>query len=182
MSTITVKNTSGQVSSFSLDGPDGLARKQILEQRIARGELTRVPKGTKSVRPGEFAVVDSDTGLTDEAGNLLKSVHGGGIDPDAEGDVLGLPTGSQPVEGAVEVPADTVSAAAVAQASAQPQSEAAAKAAEAKAAANATDDSTDTSSTAPAKKTAANATDDSTDTSSTAPAKKTAAKKPTATS
>ncbi len=154
MSTITVKNTSGQVSSFSLDGPDGLARKHILEQRVARGELTVVKAGTKSERPGTVGVIDTDTGLADEAGNLLKSLHGGGIDPDAGGDVLGLPTGSQPVDGAVEVPTDTVSAATVAQASAQPQSDAAAKAAAAKAAATATDGDTSAASKAPAKKTA----------------------------
>lgn len=131
-STITVQNTSGQVSTFVLDGPDGLARKQILEQRIARGELSRVSKDTKSQRPGQVAVVDSDTGLADEAGNLLKSVHGGGIDPDAKGDVLGLPTGSEPVEGATEVSAEAVSDAAVSQAEAKPQSSAAKKAAAAK--------------------------------------------------
>lgn len=126
--TITVKNESGQVASFLVDG-DADPRKAILEQRIARGELEKVNKTTKSAagRRARVVVQDADTGLKDEAGNFLKSVHGGGLDPDADGDVLGQPSGSKEVEGAVET--GGVSAAAVAQAAAQPQSEPAKKAA-----------------------------------------------------
>lgn len=126
--TITVKNESGQVATFALEG-DSDPRKAILEQRIARGELEKVTKATKSAagRRARVVVVDSDTGLKDERGDLLKSVHGGGLDPDANGDVAGQPSGSKVVEGAVEVVG--VSEAAVAQAEAKPQTEPAKKAA-----------------------------------------------------
>lgn len=105
MNAITVKNESGQVVSLSFDG-DHDPRKQIVEQRIARGELTKVTKSEKSTargRRGRQAVVDYHTGLRDEKGDLLKSVHGGGLDPDAQGDEMGQPSGSEPVEGAIEV-------------------------------------------------------------------------------
>lgn len=132
MSTITVKNERGQVASFTVDG-DHDPRALILQQRIERGDLEKVSKGTASdVTPrGRVVVLDSDTGVRDERGDLLKSVHGGGIDPDAQGDVLGQPTGSEPVDGAVEV--SNVSAAAVSQAEQRPQSAAAKKAATARA-------------------------------------------------
>jgi hypothetical protein len=38
--------------------------------------------------------VSADTGVKDEKGDYLLSVHGGGLDPDADGDALGQPTGS----------------------------------------------------------------------------------------
>jgi hypothetical protein len=133
--TITVKNESGQVATFLLDG-DADPRKAILEQRIARGELEKVSKSTKSAgaRRTRVVVVDSDAGLKDERGDLLKSVHGGGHDPDADGDVLGDPSGSKLVEGAIEA-AEAISDAGIAQAEAQPQSAPAKKAAVAKTAA-----------------------------------------------
>jgi hypothetical protein len=133
---ITVKNSSGQVSTFLIDG-DADPRKAILEQRIARGELEKVSKTTKSAPRGRrtrVVVVDSDAGLTDEKGDLLKSVHGGGHDPDADGDVAGDPSGSKEVEGAVKA-AEAVSDAAIAQAEAKPQSAPAKKVAVAKKAA-----------------------------------------------
>lgn len=105
MDSISVRNESGQVVSMSFTG-DQDPRKIIIEQRIARGELEKVAKGAKSDAAGAInrrAVEDYHTGLKDEAGNFLKSVHGGGIDPDAQGDVLGQPSGSEPVDGALVV-------------------------------------------------------------------------------
>lgn len=105
MDTITVKNESGQVVSLSFDG-DNDPRKAIVEQRIQRGELEKVNKSSKServTRRSRRVVEDYHTGLRDEKGDLLKSVHGGGLDPDADGDVMGQPSGSKPVEGAIEV-------------------------------------------------------------------------------
>lgn len=95
MSRFTVQNESGQVVSYDVNPGD--ARKEILEQRIARGELTKVSEGTESAaRPVQVVVVeDEHTGLRDEAGDWLKSVHGGGLDPDAAGDVVGQPSGSK---------------------------------------------------------------------------------------
>jgi len=127
MATITVQNESGQVASFYVDG-DNDPRAMILEQRIKRGELTKTTKKSSApVRRGRQAVVDADTGLKDEKGDYLKSVHGGGLDPDADGDALGQPSGSKKVEGAVEV--GGVSDAAVSQAEAEPASAPAKKAA-----------------------------------------------------
>lgn len=108
MDSISVRNESGQVVSMSFTG-DQDPRKIIVEQRIARGELEKVSKGSKSDAAGAVnrrAVEDYHTGLKDEAGNFLKSVHGGGLDPDAEGDVLGQPSGSKPTEGALVVDGD----------------------------------------------------------------------------
>jgi hypothetical protein len=124
--TITVKNESGQVATFLLDG-DADPRKAILEQRIARGELEKVSKSTKSAgaRRTRVVVVDSDAGLKDERGDLLKSVHGV---------VLGDPSGSKLGEGAIEA-AEAISDAGIAQAEAQPQSAPAKRAAVAKTAA-----------------------------------------------
>ncbi len=105
MDSISVRNESGQVVSMSFTG-DQDPRKTIVEQRIARGELEKVTKSAKSDAPGAInrrAVEDYHTGLKDERGDLLKSVHGGGIDPDAQGDVMGQPSGSEPVEGALVV-------------------------------------------------------------------------------
>lgn len=101
MNTITVQNSAGQVVSFGFDpaDPTSKAREEILAQRVARGELIKVAKGTASARPGTFvAVEDAHAGLYDEKGDLLKSVHGGGLDPDADGDALGIPSGSKPVD------------------------------------------------------------------------------------
>ena len=134
MTSITVKNASGQVVSLNVDGPRGLAVAGIVEQRIKRGELEKVSTSTKSAtgpRRNRAAVVDADTGVRDEKGDLLKSVHGGGIDPDAKGDALGRPTGSEPVEGAIEV--NGQSEASVQTAGAKPASEAARKAAKSRA-------------------------------------------------
>lgn len=108
MDTITVKNTSGQVVSLSYDG-DQDPRKEIIERRIQQGELQKVAKGTKpEARVGisRRAVEDYHTGLRDERGDLLKSVHGGGGDPDADGDAMGQPSGSKPTEGAVVIDGD----------------------------------------------------------------------------
>lgn len=105
METMTVRNESGQVVSLSFPLGDQDPRKEIVERRIKLGELEKVSKGTKSEDvPGvsRRAVEDYHTGLRDEKGDLLKSVHGGGIDPDADGDVLGQPSGSKSTKGAVE--------------------------------------------------------------------------------
>jgi hypothetical protein len=105
MDSISVRNESGQVVSMSFTS-DQDPRKIIVEQRIARGELEKVSKGTKSDAAEAInrrAVEDYHTGLKDERGDLLKSVHGGGIDPDAQGDVLGQPSGSEHTEGALVV-------------------------------------------------------------------------------
>lgn len=105
MDSISVRNESGQVVSMSFTG-DQDPRKIIVEQRIARGELEKVSKGSKSDAAEALnrrAVEDYHTGLRDEKGDLLKSVHGGGIDPDAQGDVMGQPTGSEHVDGALVV-------------------------------------------------------------------------------
>lgn len=98
MSRFTVQNESGQVVSYDLKPGD--PRQEILEQRIARGELSKVSEGTESAaRPVQVVVVeDEHTGLRDEAGDLLKSVHGGGLDPDVAGDVIGQPSGSKSAE------------------------------------------------------------------------------------
>jgi len=105
-STITVRNESGQVTSYLVDPADAttVARAQILRQRIARGELMEEKSSAKSARPGVIRPLeDYQTGLVDERGDLLKSVHGGGLDPDADGDALGQPSGSKAIEGAVSV-------------------------------------------------------------------------------
>lgn len=105
---ITVKNESGQTVEIGLpaDDPKSITRREVIEQRIARGELT-VTKGKSGGRRQPRAVVeDYHTGLKDERGDLLKSVHGGGLDPDANGDVLGQPSGSKPVDGAVVIDGD----------------------------------------------------------------------------
>lgn len=110
MDTITVKNESGQVVSLSYDGELD-PRKQIIDSRIKQGELEKVARTTKS---GEFVgrsqrvVEDYHTGMRDERGDLLKSVHGGGGDPDADGDEMGQPSGSKPIEGAVVTDAEPV--------------------------------------------------------------------------
>lgn len=126
---ITVKNASGQVVSLNTDGARGKAVQEIVEQRIKRGELEKASASAKSAptRRGRAAVIDADTGVKDKKGDLLKSVHGGGLDPDADGDVLGQPSGSKPVKDAVEV--GGVSAAAVAQSQAEPATAPAKKAA-----------------------------------------------------
>lgn len=99
---ITVTNQSGQTVSLSTDGPKGKAVKEIIESRIARGELT---KGTKAE---EFVVIDAHSGLKDENGNWLKSVHGGGLDPDVDGDALGQPSGSEASGAAATSPTEPV--------------------------------------------------------------------------
>lgn len=108
MDSITFKNESGQVVSLSFSG-DQDPRKAIVEQRIQRGELEKVSKGTESETLAGIsrrAVEDYHTGLRDERGDLLKSVHGGGGDPDADGDEMGQPSGSKPVEGAIKIEGD----------------------------------------------------------------------------
>ena len=108
MDSITVKNDSGQVVSLSFTG-DTDPRKAIVEQRVARGELEKVNTSTKServTRRSRRVVEDYHTGLRDEKGDLLKSVHGGGLDPDAEGDEMGQPSGSKPIEGAIVIEGD----------------------------------------------------------------------------
>lgn len=110
MDTITVKNESGQVVSLSYDGELD-PRKQIIDSRIKQGELEKVAKSTKSdtfVGRSQRLVEDYHTGLRDERGDLLKSVHGGGSDPDADGDEMGQPSGSKPVDGAVVTDAEPV--------------------------------------------------------------------------
>jgi hypothetical protein len=108
MDSITVKNSSGQVAqiAFPDNDPRAKARREIIEQRIARGELQKASGKSGGNPAGPTPVVDYHTGLRDEKGDLLKSVHGGGVDPDAEGDVLGQPSGSKAVKGAVESGAD----------------------------------------------------------------------------
>lgn len=105
MSNITVKNESGQTVQIGLPegDPKSKVRREIIEQRIARGELSKASGKSGGDPAGRLAVVDYHTGLRDEKGDLLKSVHGGGLDPDAEGDVLGQPSGSKKTEGAVEI-------------------------------------------------------------------------------
>lgn len=105
MDSITVKNESGQVAQIGLPegDPKSKTRREVIEQRIARGELTKASGKSGGDPAGRAAVVDYHTGLRDEKGDLLKSVHGGGVDPDADGDVLGQPSGSKKVDGAVEV-------------------------------------------------------------------------------
>lgn len=89
MDKITVTNDKGQVSSFGVTGPMD-PRAQVLRQRIANGELTEGDRsGDKAaVVVNEFALV------RDEKGDLLRSIHGGGLDPDALGDARGVPSGS----------------------------------------------------------------------------------------
>lgn len=89
---ISTVNRSGQVAHFTVDG-DMDPRAQILRGRIARGELQEAKKSDTSGSV-EVVVTDADTGVKDEKGDYLKSVHGGGIDPDAKGDALGQPSGS----------------------------------------------------------------------------------------
>ncbi|MGZ6844557.1 MAG: hypothetical protein ACXVF2_20465 [Blastococcus sp.] len=122
--TITTRNESGQVASFEVTGPlDPVA--QILQQRIARGELEVVDGKTKSAAPNtRGAVEDVHTGMVDEKGDYLKSIHGGGADPDADGDALGVPSGS----GKKDAEADVKFAADAAQAQADAAAEAAAAA------------------------------------------------------
>ena len=95
MESITVQNQSGQVVSLGLpaDDPKSQARKEIVEARVRRGELAEAKKGAKSENV-TVVVTDADTGVKDEKGDYLKSIHGGGIDPDADGDALGQPSGS----------------------------------------------------------------------------------------
>lgn len=110
MDTISVKNESGQVVSLSFDGEQD-PRKQIIDQRIKQGELEKVSKGTSSdafVGRSQRVVEDYHTGLRDERGDLLKSVHGGGGDPDADGDEMGQPSGSAPIAGAIVTDAEPV--------------------------------------------------------------------------
>lgn len=92
MSNYSVKNSSGQVVSYDLE--DGDPRREILDAMVKRGDLEKVAASTKSGarRP---APKDADAGVKDEKGDLLKSVHGGGEDPDADGDALGQPSGSK---------------------------------------------------------------------------------------
>lgn len=95
MDTISVRNpATGQVAHFSLTGPND-PRAAVLLQRIARNELERVGSDAESDSPGREAVtLDIHAEVRDEKGDLLKSVHGGGLDPDAAGDALGRPSGS----------------------------------------------------------------------------------------
>lgn len=89
MDKITVTNDSGQTASFAVDGPMD-PRAQVLRQRIASGELREgdhSKSGTDEV-PSPFA------GVRDEKGDLLASIHGGGLDPEAVGDARGVPSGS----------------------------------------------------------------------------------------
>lgn len=131
MPSMTVRNGSGQVASFYVDDEnDPVAT--ILAPRIRLGELERVPKGTKSTpkrRRGSAGVVDAHTEMRDEKGDYLKSVHGGGLDPDAYGDVLGTPSGSLELEG-MATTVGGVSIAAVSQAAQRPASAPALEAAE----------------------------------------------------
>lgn len=87
MQTISVRNDQDQVAHFSVTGPaDPVA--SILLQRVARGELERASIDDVSVprsRNGGFAVAELHEGVRDEKGDLLKSVHGGGLDPDEVG-------------------------------------------------------------------------------------------------
>jgi hypothetical protein len=127
--TIHVRNESGQVAHFTVDGPND-PRAHVLAQRIARQELEAVSASTKSSRPGEGGLLlDAHVGVKDERGDFLKSVHGGGLDPDAEGDVGGDPSGSKEIKGRVEADTSSVSEAAISQAEAPPASEPAKKAA-----------------------------------------------------
>lgn len=87
--TITTTNERGQVASFAVSGPLD-PRAQVLRQRIARGELR---EGDQTKKAPE-ATVNVLAGVRDEKGDLLLSVHGGGIDPDAVGDARGIPSGS----------------------------------------------------------------------------------------
>lgn len=98
MDTISVRNESGQVTHFAVTGPED-PRAKILNQRIARGDLEKVSKSTKTADV-TVVVFDDHAGVRDEKGDLLKSVHGGGLDPDADGDALGQPSGSKVPEGA----------------------------------------------------------------------------------
>lgn len=86
--TITVTNPRGQVTSYTVDGPLD-PRAQVLRQRIAVGELREGDAGGQAV-----ADVNIFAGVRDEKGDLLRSVHGGGLDPDAAGDARGVPSGS----------------------------------------------------------------------------------------
>lgn len=91
--TMSVRNPrTGQVAHFTIDGPHD-PRAVILQERIRRGALESASGSAKS---GDAAVtvVEIDAGVRDENGNLLKSVHGGGLDPDAAGDARGVPSGS----------------------------------------------------------------------------------------
>lgn len=91
--TISVRNASGQVASFSLDDEKSVERERVLRQRINRGELEEVALGADSVAR-RAVVVEIDANVRDENGNLLKSIHAGGLDPDAAGDSNGVPSGS----------------------------------------------------------------------------------------
>lgn len=92
--TLTVKNPrTGNTVAFSFDGEND-PRRAILESRIASGKLNKASGPTKQGRP-EPPANDPDAGVRDEKGDLLKSVHGGGVDPDADGDALGVPSGSK---------------------------------------------------------------------------------------
>lgn len=85
---ITVTNAQGQVSSFGVTGPMD-PRAQVLRQRINSGELTEGDGGDKAP-----VAVSLYAGVRDEKGDLLRSIHGGGLDPDALGDARGVPSGS----------------------------------------------------------------------------------------
>lgn len=87
---ITVTNDAGQTSSFLVSGPTD-PRAIVLKQRIDRGEL-RVGDKSKDGRVDTSSSIFE--GVKDEEGNYLRSVHGGGIDPDADGDARGVPSGS----------------------------------------------------------------------------------------
>lgn len=87
---ITVTNERGQVASFTVDGPMD-PRAQVLRQRIDRGELRLGDRSKDGVVDAGVALLE---GVKDEEGNYLRSVHGGGIDPDAAGDARGIPSGS----------------------------------------------------------------------------------------
>ena len=125
--TISTVNDHGQVAHFQVDGKHD-PRALVLNQKIAQGEFEAAKKSDKSdSRP--FVIRDADVGVKDERGDYLKSVHGGGLDPDADGDVLGQPSGSKEIEGVVERDTSSVSDAAIAQAEAEPASEPAKKSA-----------------------------------------------------
>ncbi len=97
MPTITVQNESGQVVSFDVTGPSD-PKVAVLQQRIERGELKRVPAGTPSrppTAPPAPYIDPIDAGRVDEHGDFLKSLHGGSFDPDSVQDSGGLPSGSQ---------------------------------------------------------------------------------------
>lgn len=93
MTTMHVKNPrTGNVTQFEVTGPED-PRAVILRQRLKRGDLESASASTKPGSPAD-APADIDQGVKDEKGDWLKSVHGGGLDPDGSGDALGVPSGS----------------------------------------------------------------------------------------